>query len=105
MPFPSRLSHNIEQFPVLYTVILLINWSVSYSIVSTSPIYITCLSALEFENPALGANSCGFSNNCYLSLSPCCCSVALLCLTLCDPMDCRTPSFPVLHYVPEFAQT
>ena len=26
-------------------------------------------------------------------------------LTLCDPMDCSTPGFPVLHYLPEFAQT
>ena len=25
-------------------------------------------------------------------------SVAQLCLTLCDPMDCSTPGFPVLHY-------
>ena len=33
-----------------------------------------------------------------------CCSVAKLCLTLCDPMDCSTPDFPVLHYLPEFAQ-
>ena len=24
--------------------------------------------------------------------------------TLCDPMDCSTPGFPVLHYLPEFAQ-
>jgi len=35
----------------------------------------------------------------------CCCSVAQSCLTLCDPMDCRTPGFPVLHYFPEVAQT
>ena len=35
----------------------------------------------------------------------CCCSVAKSCLTLCDPMDCSTPGFPVLHYLPEFAQT
>ena len=33
------------------------------------------------------------------------CSVAKSCLTLCDPMDCSTPGFPVLHYLPEFAQT
>ena len=26
-------------------------------------------------------------------------------LTLCDPMDCSIPGFPVLHYLPEFAQT
>ena len=25
--------------------------------------------------------------------------------TLCDPVDCSTPGFPVLHYLPEFAQT
>ena len=25
-------------------------------------------------------------------------------LTLCDPMNCSTPSFPVLHYLPQFAQ-
>ena len=33
-----------------------------------------------------------------------CCSVAQSCPTLCDPMDCSTPGFPVLHYLPEFAQ-
>ena len=25
--------------------------------------------------------------------------------TLCDPINCSTPGFPVLHYLPEFAQT
>ena len=30
-----------------------------------------------------------------------CCSVAKWCLTLCNPMDCRTPGFPVLHYLLE----
>jgi len=34
-----------------------------------------------------------------------CCSVTLLCLTLCDSMDFSTPGFPVLHYLLEFAQT
>ena len=31
-------------------------------------------------------------------------SVAQLYLTLCLPMDCSTPGFPVLHYFQEFAQ-
>ena len=39
----------------------------------------------------------------------CCCSVTQSCLThgrsLCDPMDCSTPGFPVLHYLLQFAQT
>ena len=34
-----------------------------------------------------------------------CCSVAKSCPTLCDPMDCSQPGFPVLHYLPEFIQT
>ena len=34
----------------------------------------------------------------------CCCSVAKSYLTLCYPMNCSTPGFPVLHYLPEFAQ-
>ena len=35
----------------------------------------------------------------------CCCSVALPRPTLCNPMDCSTPGFPVLHYLLELAQT
>ena len=32
-------------------------------------------------------------------------SVAQLCLTLCDLMDCSMPGFPVHHQLPEFIQT
>ena len=35
---------------------------------------------------------------------PCFCSVAKSCPTVCDHMDCSTPGFPVLHYLPESAQ-
>ena len=28
-----------------------------------------------------------------------------MCLTLCDPMDCSTPGFPVHHQLPELAQS
>jgi len=41
----------------------------------------------------------------HTNLSCCCCSVALSCLTLCDPMGCIMPGFPVLHHLPELAQT
>ena len=34
-----------------------------------------------------------------------CCSVTQLCPTLCEPMDCSTPGFPVLHHLLELAQT
>ena len=33
-----------------------------------------------------------------------CCLVTELCLTLWDLMDCSMPGFPVLRYLPEFAQ-
>ena len=36
---------------------------------------------------------------------PCCCSVAKSRPTLCDPIDCSTPGFPVLHYFMELAQS
>ena len=39
----------------------------------------------------------------FLQVQLCCCSVAKSCPTLCNPMDCSTPGFPVLHYVLEFA--
>ena len=32
-------------------------------------------------------------------------SVAQLCLTLCDSVDCSTPGFPVHHQLPELTQT
>ena len=32
-------------------------------------------------------------------------SVAQSCLTLCNPMGCSTPHFPVYHQLPELAQT
>ena len=37
--------------------------------------------------------------------SGCCCPVTKSCPILWDLMDCSTPGFPVLHYLPEFAQT
>ena len=32
-------------------------------------------------------------------------SVAQSCLTLCDPMNCSTPGFPVHHQLPELVQS
>ena len=40
-----------------------------------------------------------------LDLSCCCCWVSQSRPTLCNPMDCNIPGFPVLHYLLEFVQT
>ena len=66
------------------------------------------LSWFEFAHlwPCCCCSSCCFTEYTgFESSVPCCCSVAQKCLPLCDPMDCSTPSFPVLHHLPEFAQT
>ena len=38
-------------------------------------------------------------------IESCCCSVKKWCTTLCDLIDGSMPGFPVLHYLPEVAQT
>ena len=42
---------------------------------------------------------------CGVQVWNCCCSVTQSWSTLCDPVDCCAPGFPVLHYLPEIAQT
>ena len=57
-----------------------------------------------------GTATCIFPGSFYLSIyiflkcSSCCCSVAKLCVTHHDPMDCSMPGLPVPHYLLEFAQ-
>ena len=49
-----------------------------------------------------------WKKQCVLSFTcnyPCRCSVTKACPTLHDPVDCSRPGFPVLCYLPEFAQT
>ena len=51
-----------------------------------------------------------YSNKCIFGLHShfcpwCYCSGTKSCPILCEPMDYRTPGFPILHYLLEFAQT
>ena len=63
------------------------------------------------ENATYGkgdANTFLYSPMFYSILStalPFCCSFAQTYLTLCGPMDCSMPGFPVLHHLLELAQT
>ena len=41
----------------------------------------------------------------YILLRYRCCSAAQSCQTLCEPMDCSMPGFPVHPQLPEFTQT
>ena len=51
------------------------------------------------KNLGVWANQSSWSPSVQLS------SVAQLCPTLCDPMNCSMPGLPVHHHLPEFTQT
>ena len=59
------------------------------------------ISAMHWASLILNPLSCGHC----LSLFCSSCSVAKSCPTLCDPMDCSTLGSPVVHHLPEFAQS
>ena len=48
--------------------------------------------------PHIGANTTFINISCSRSITQ-------SCLTLCDPVDCSTPGFSVLHHLQELAQT
>ena len=56
--------------------------------------------------PLIAALLTSFAFPKYFNVLECCCySVTKCCLTLCNPMDCSMPGFPVHHQLPELAQT
>ena len=57
-----------------------------------------------FMNDCIWWNIILSSTSAYTLITSCC-SVAQSCPTLCNPMDCSTPGFPVLHYLLELSQT
>ena len=59
---------------------------------------------LQFT-PLIGDKLPLFLSKAKLSACVTCCSVAQLCLTLCNSRDCSTPGFLGLHYLPGFVQT
>ena len=74
------------------------------------------LSSFTRQHPSSKSNGCclplskGLSSFVMLKSSPIIYEIFLLfiwsvCPALCDPMDCSTPGFPVLHSFLEFAQT
>ena len=65
-----------------------------------------CLSSSKEKEKEKGYVSVFISYAVILMRDCCCyCLVTTSCPTLCDPMDCSMPVFPVLQHLPEFAQT
>ena len=46
-----------------------------------------------------------FGHHIFVTFVAIVCSFTKSCPTLCNPMNCSTPDFPVLHHLLEFAQT
>ena len=68
--------------------------------------YFSSVSYLLHQNkltPQTNSQRCAMS--CISYVCAMYCSVTKLCLTLCDPVDFSMPGIPVLHYLPEFAQS
>ena len=63
------------------------------------------ITIFQMDTDGEGGSVCVWGGQEVCAMLCCCCSVAQLCLTLCDPLDCSTSGFPVLHHLPEFAQT
>ena len=49
--------------------------------------------------------ACSHNGTMIMQVHCCCGSVVKTCPTLCNPMDCSTPGFPVHHQLTEFVQT
>ena len=56
----------------------------------------------KFKRKTLGESQ-NFPKRIRYFRGSCCWSVAKVCSTLCSPVDCSMPDFPVLHCLPEFA--
>ena len=105
--FGNYLPRFFQNFlPEKILLIIILSWIISQTLLS----YITLLPTYRPSTAycKLCWIRCYGSIKSLLFTSKCshlCCSFAKSCLTLCDPMDRRTPGFPVLHHLLEFAQT
>ena len=80
-------------------------WPLGQRIIETSPQKITIYCLLQ--NWVLHTHKYAHMwilTYAYIGICKLCCSVTQSCPSLCDPMACSMPSFPVLPYLPEFAQ-
>ena len=88
----KAFSHSVGLFVLLMDSFAILN------LLSLIMSHVFCLLSF-FLSDEINAIKCTIKEYC------CCCSVAQLCPTPWNTMDCSIPGFPVLHHLPEFAQT
>ena len=90
LPLPPRILHNI--------------WDPSF--LTRNQIQVLCIGNTVLITGQPGESQThSFKKGKFVFLSCYYCSAAQSCMTLCNPMDYSTASIPVLHCLPEFAQT
>ena len=67
--------------------------------------YFSILSGRAHGQKSMGGYSPWGQKRVGHDVATCCCTVAQSCTTLCHPVGCSPPDFPVLHHLLEFAQT
>ena len=77
-------------------------WTFSQNHISFSNSFLLLPSSTS-KDPLIPLDLPRKSRTFFLSEHCCYCSIAQLGPTLCDPMDCSTPGFSVLHHLPDFA--
>ena len=73
-----------------------IQWERHRQVLRTSPRNTLDQGRVQSFQSEPGDPSCSHHLFLWSLLLSCCCSVTQLCATLCNPMDCSTPGFPVL---------
>ena len=101
---PWLLSQDQEQEPESWWKVLGMWWS-HWTLSSMQSDWVGGLCVGEFQVFFKSSLLAGPVPPARTSLWGFCCSVTKSCPTLCDPTNCSKPGFPVLHYLPEFAQT
>ena len=85
---------------------LILCWPFAYALAHTIPQILSVLVHLIISLTAHYYHTyCVWKDFILFTFCSCGYSVAKLCLTLCDPMNCNRPGFLVLHYLLELAQT
>ena len=97
----------LPSLPIIYTVLQLfsgLDFPISRRVLRRQILCISCpsfISGVGHEQSLKWLWNEG--QNKWMSRRMNTCSVAQACPTLCDPMDCSTPGFPVLPHLLEFA--
>ena len=101
----SHQAQSLKSLPLLFRLCQTYGASAVFTHMGCPSVLVT--SSVDIHFHTLGGKLFRWTYVCasHTQVDCCYCSVAKLCPTPCDPMDCNTPDLPVLHHLLKFAQT